>query len=566
MLRNIIAFMLISLAGLATTYASVTATLDRNTIAMGESVNLTIQTDSTPDAQPQLTGLQKNFQVIGNSNSSQISIINGKQTRNEKWTISLMPKKAGTFVIPAIQLGKQSTKPITIIVKPATKLPLHGKIFLEATVNPKQPYVGGQAEYIVKLFYAVDGLSGSLLNPDIPGARVLGNDVSYQIKRYGKIYNVLERHYVFFPQKAGQLTIPGIIFSGQVPESHANSRSMDQLFQMTGGKPMQLAARPIDVTVAARPANINETDWLPAQSVMLKQYWNGETKAIHVGDPITRTIEVRAVGLPGNRIYSLTLPTVDNANAYPSQAKVNTVTDGNNIIGSRTEKIAYIPTKPGKFILPAVSLHWFNTLTGKAETATLKAKSFTILPALPGSTVTPPPLKPGLTPKPMVTPLMPLQPAEEHDNHDDWLWGLIIAFAIAWLFTMFLWWQSRRRRQNKMTEEAEPASQVMTLKQARQAVRNACNCNDAKQLESALLTWAKRYWPRKKIRNIHDINSSAIHPDLHQAIETLMTALYKQGVNKCDGHHFWLAFIENEKHQIQQNVKVDDDLPPLHPK
>ena len=61
--------------------AGLHASVDRNTVRMGETVRLTIEAMQQIDGNKiNLSGLEKSFKVLGRSSSSSVSIVNGSQT------------------------------------------------------------------------------------------------------------------------------------------------------------------------------------------------------------------------------------------------------------------------------------------------------------------------------------------------------------------------------------------------------------------------------------------------------------------------------------------------------
>lgn len=69
---------------------------------------------------PDLTPLQKNFMILGTERRMNYSIINGQAQSSSEWTITLKPQKEGKVTIPAIKIGRDYTKPLTIEVTTGT--------------------------------------------------------------------------------------------------------------------------------------------------------------------------------------------------------------------------------------------------------------------------------------------------------------------------------------------------------------------------------------------------------------------------------------------------------------
>ncbi|HKJ53289.1 MAG TPA: BatD family protein, partial [Gammaproteobacteria bacterium] len=138
-------------------WADVDVSVDRNPVQLNETFQLVFELDESPDRDPDFSALQNDFQLLGNSRSSSISIINGDYRRSVKWTLQMMAKKAGEFEIPPIRFDDKFSKPLKITVKPAspTSLP-DDQLALEMRVDRAETYVQSQIILTLRLLSAVD--------------------------------------------------------------------------------------------------------------------------------------------------------------------------------------------------------------------------------------------------------------------------------------------------------------------------------------------------------------------------------------------------------------------------
>ena len=97
---NILVLLMIS----SLTQAAVTAQVDRTEVVIGETFNLVISTDENTNDQPDLSVLETNFRVLGNSQSSSTNIVNNSYSVEKKWQISLMSLGIGEATIPPLSL------------------------------------------------------------------------------------------------------------------------------------------------------------------------------------------------------------------------------------------------------------------------------------------------------------------------------------------------------------------------------------------------------------------------------------------------------------------------------
>jgi hypothetical protein len=84
-------------------------------------------------------------------------------------------------------------------------------------------------------------------------------------------------------------------------------------------------------------------------------------------------------------------------NSYPERPILKTETQGYDIVGKTTVKISYLFNQAGKVTLPAQTVAWFNTETGKTEHSTLPERILHITARAGSQTQAPPDIK---TPEP----------------------------------------------------------------------------------------------------------------------------------------------------------------------
>lgn len=165
-----------------------------------------------------------NFQVFsGPSQSSEISMINGKVSRSAKVSYGLSANKIGTFQIGAASVkvdGKTyKTKPFTIeVVKGNKKVnESANRQFARVEIEQTEAYKGQQVIIAIKVYSQDRILNAELLElPNIPNAYseplVSQNDIRNGVDVInGKQYNTyLIQKYAVFSQKSGTLTIDPI--------------------------------------------------------------------------------------------------------------------------------------------------------------------------------------------------------------------------------------------------------------------------------------------------------------------------------------------------------------------
>ena len=210
-------------------FSQVTASIDRDSMVIDETLALTIKKDGTSFfSSPDLESLKKDFTVLGQSQSSSTQIINGSSTSSAQWQIVLSPRRTGKLEIPPIAVGKEQSNPLSVLVHAAStqpktkadKMPL----FIETDIDADSVYVQEQVIFTLRLYWAVEARIADPADPDIKGAVIKRlEDTQFDKRVDGQAYKVFERKYAIFPQKSGVLEIPPIAVEVMVPSRQRSS-------------------------------------------------------------------------------------------------------------------------------------------------------------------------------------------------------------------------------------------------------------------------------------------------------------------------------------------------------
>ncbi|MGZ5011276.1 MAG: BatD family protein, partial [Methylobacter sp.] len=205
--------------------AQIGVSFDRNPVSLDESFQIIFTANDTPDNDPDFSPLEQDFEILGQSQSSNSSWINGRSSRTIQWTLNVMAKHPGNLVVPAVKFGDDESQPASILVTQATAsktVNTDDDLFLEVEANPQSPYVQSQVLYTVRLYRRVDIAQAALNEPELSDAVVekLGDDSNYNTQIDGVNYLVTERKYAIFPQKSGALTIKPLMLTAEVMASN----------------------------------------------------------------------------------------------------------------------------------------------------------------------------------------------------------------------------------------------------------------------------------------------------------------------------------------------------------
>ena len=454
--------------------APVTAKLDRSSAVVGETITLVLQTTDTDQSlDTDLEVLQKDFDVLNRRSETQMSFVNGRQTASVRLVITLEPRRAGNLVIPALKFPGTSSTPLTLKVSEAPALAPGDvePVFIEVTVQPDSGpyYVLSQVSLMVRIFYQAN-LTEAAINPPAPeqaSVRLL-DEVPYQSDRNGERYRVLERRYAIFPERSGTLTIPSMQLSGRLIE-----RPSDRLWQPTvRGRRVRVESEPLTLEISPRPAAYTGDFWLPARRITLSQQISDNEK-LRVGEPVTRTVILDAMGLEENMLEEPVWPEVPDTRIYPDQPQGISRDDGEWVLGHKEFRYAVVPEKAGDLVLPEIRLDWWDTVANKQRTALLPEHRVTVLPSelSPVATVVPPVA--------VQTPDMVMDGSGNQlvSTTSTILWKSTTGvFALLWLFTLVLYF---RRRSSSEPPAGKNGSISLAENDLLKQIKDACRIGDA---------------------------------------------------------------------------------------
>lgn len=622
---------LLALALLAITVsaraAGVRAYFDHNPVYVGETVTLTIEVSGRSSAaSPDLSVLDKDFHVLGTSQGSEVRIINGQRSDTVRWQITLEPKGAGSYPLPAITVGSQQTAALTLEVKPVPPEVAKRQaemLFVESELGEVAGgvHVQQQVPLTVRLYSSVAISDGALSDPAPADTVVerLGDDRRYSAERNGRRYQVIERRYALFPERSGELTIPPVSFRGSVPAPQQqrggqarrraagssafngfNDPFFDQVFRdsgfgrMFGSDPMGMFAprqpitsssQPITLQVKPRPAAAGTGNWLPAQKLELTDSWQQQVPEWQVGKPVERTITLRATGLAGSQIPQLSLKTPDGVRSYPAKPQNESRTDGEKVFGISRQTFTYIPTRAGSIEMPEVQVSWWDTGSQQQRVATLPRWQVQVAPGVMPAEPASGQSDAGNTASP-ASGGDSLKAALDHSGASikagakATASGVMSAFSqwqarypwgpwalAAALLTLLIVLRVRHRRRRPAAGATKAASTERPAKsvvaEAREAFNRACGSDDAVAVAQALMEWARAQWSDRPPAGL-----AALAARLQQGgdeVLALERALYAPEGGDWDAKGLQRALSRGLLEAVQKKSKHAPDLAPLYP-
>lgn len=525
-----------------TALAEVTARVDKTEIVPGETITLTITTDTNSES-PDIEPFKNLFDVVGMNSSTQTVNINGQISRSRSWIMALSPKTTtSSIVIPQLTVGNEQTKPITIkLIDTPQNLSVNGQDILkiETALEQKSVYIQQQQIFTLRVYIDAPKMYkvNQLIKPTIPDLNFqFLTEQNYEKQINGIQYEVIEQKYALSALKSGSVHIPSYALTATIRDQNSLQNKTVTSNELT----LEVKPRP-----ANYPANM---PFLPAQDVTLSEQWSNPSNNLLEGDSISRTITITANGLTSKQIGALSIPSITGIRSYPENPQLHDNWSQLLPIGTVIQQHVLIPTQAGKVTIPEVKIPWWNTQTNKLEYATLPAKTLDVAtnPALHNS---------NSNTASSNTNTLPTIPniIRKVESPYLWVWQSLSAFfAVTTFIFLGLWLYSRQ--QPAIIKQEQPIINPKTLLDD---IKRACQENDPQQARTALDNWAKQ-----QPENLTDIMIR--YTPLAEAIEELNKVLYSEASSTWKGDKLWQAIQTlPPKEQTQSSESI---IPPLYPK
>ncbi len=555
MVRQLI-WVLVLVSSLANA-AQIGVGVDRNPVNQDESFTLIFRATGSVDDDPGFLPLETDFEVLSQQKKQQMSWVNGESNHVTQWVLKMMAKRSGKLQIPSIAFGDDKTNPLEISVTAPASQPVNGNnaLFLQVEVKAGKAYVQSQILYTVRFYRRVQLAQAALSELNVKNAVVekLGEERRYNKQLNGVDYAVSELSYAVFPQKSGRLKIPPLALTAQILMGQNRSR-FNSYFNQPTTRTQRIYSNEIELDVFPVPEALKGRPWLPAEQIVLQQQWSNESLEVKVGEPITRTITLKAKGAMVSQLPELSL-NQDNGGLkiYPDKPLKHDEKTATGMVAIFQQKIAYIPSEAGGFELPAIELSWFNRETETMEKVGLPATTLIAVSgaAQPVIEVETPAI---LTPK---TAQVAADPSEitAKSASSGWIW-LSIALGSGWLLTLLFLFKSRTKQPKVISETKH---KPLPLNAAVKVVQQACLKNDPVASRKALLKWAEIKYGATRFEQL----KSFLNPSLQAELSLLNQSLYGAGCSGWNGESL-MQLVQEVSNQRESGKGEDDRLEPLY--
>ncbi len=565
------------------------ATLTPKELVRGETTTLTIrsfgqQSGVTIDLDP----LREQFDIISSRSSSHLRSVNGQI---ESWTdyiLILFPRELGELEVPSVSVGNQQTPSFAINVgeMPNNGLEPGQEVYLEAVVNKESVYVQEQVLFTIRLYYTIAGIRNphfTEIDPENAVIQQLGQPHQYERLIDGVRYGVYEKNYVIFPQRSGSLSIPDIVFRGELTDG-----SSSFVFRQRNVRPVTAFATGYNIDVKERPAAFPaDTTWLPASNLIVEETWDGDIDSLEPGDSIQREVTVTANGLDGPALPPFNIGEIDTVNVYPNPGDVDRRIQDGNVVGTRVESYEMVVTEAGQVTVPALEIPWWDTDTDSMQYATLPSTTFRVHATGSPEATDPEELLSQMGRQDNANAIDPLITPRQTEG-----WILYSLTAVIAAILLGMWWLWRRRLQQlaMLAANPEPPRQPAYQRQidieaeseAFNELLTALKQGDAQQIRIRLIAWGRQYYQDPGLYNLDALSQRLNSETLQREFRKLQASLYaspkatddlsaKGGEdNAASSANQWLALQEalialrDSQRSKQQQYNAKYSLPPLY--
>lgn len=541
-------------------HAQTRAWLDRDRIAANETTTLHIETDQ-PLAAPDYTPLDLTFGVSGHTSSRQVTVANGTLRVRSTFEVQLQPKHGGLQVVPALTVGNARTQPLQLQVDGAvqksastpsgvvTQADIGAPVFVETTVDDRQPYVQQAVAITVRLFFAVDVYSGELQQdpPDGASLQQVGDDERYTREIRGRQYTVLERHYQLIPDRSGRLVLPPAKFEGIGADVDFND-----LLGSFGRQSLSARSEASVLQVRPMPAQASQP-WLPLHGLQLR--WQNIPREARTGEAMQLQLEAVADGATAAQLPALELVAGADAQVFADPpVTMDRVVDGRPQ-ATVTRRYTIVPQQPGMLQPRLQPVQWWDIGADRARSSTADTPAIAVKGQAIGQRA-----QPQASGNMANTPTQPVQSPNALPALRRW-WPIIAGFGAGLLLLgVFV----RRQRSHADTQidavdvsPAAPPAQTADVSSSRAALKAALAAGDLHAIAEALRT----AWPNAS--TLDALRAALADPTQQSAIDALERARWGGGDAASALAALRTAFADGPR--LRDVASAKPLLPPLYP-
>lgn len=382
--------------------AAFTASLDRDTLTLGESATLSLTFEGGSPGHvpaPSVPGLQ----IAQAGTAQNRSWINGAMSATVTVSFSVTPQRAGEFTIPALTADvngqRLATAPLKLIVSraaaPSAAAVNSGSevAFLKLNFPKPKVYAGEAVVARLELYLRDDvqnfgnfQITGSPTDGFSAGKTVELQNQRRRVQVGNRVYTEIPLALPLTAVKTGALAL-GPFTAGAVvvlPAQNQGGDPFSRMFNQGEQRQVTLATETLNIKSLPLPEQNRPANFSGAVGQFDMAASAGPT-TVTVGDPITVRVQISGRGA----LDAVTLPEQgwQKFKTYPPTTKLET-TDQFGFQGTKTFEQIISPLNNDVHELPALTFSFFNPEDGQYHTLTHPAVPLNVKAA--GATPLPP--------------------------------------------------------------------------------------------------------------------------------------------------------------------------------
>jgi hypothetical protein len=531
-----------------------TAYLQSNRVFEGDIAELIIQHDSKIPSLYALdtSVLEADFEVLA-INSWLARVMESNEVFHRmQWKIEILPRHNGSLSVPALQVGAASTPVLTLEVTPQTPaLRSMQNVFLEIQAQPINPYVGQLTQVTIRLLHNIPLSDGNLLEAKTDDADVYrsGKESRYVTSRDGKEFDVLERKFALVVRAPGETRLSAASYRGLIKSAH-DASGMASTAQ---SRRIYRKSEALQLQVRKPPAEFSGGAWLPALQLEISQQWDEIADDLNVGDSLGLSLTIESRGLPAAALPAgLISIKSDKLKIYADQEVRSNRHHDDGLVGRLEQRFAVVITQPGKIVIPATTLKWWDIMRDVERVAKLDGKILIV--ADPADIRSSDDEFTALRSNRL--PAAGFEPATVRGH---WQWPLLISLGLLICGLSFYAKPAGARIISKL----EP---ILTTRRTRKALKQACMSNDAAGARRELLKWGRARWPDENINGLHQIEARTDSVALLREFSRLDAALYANHASAWQGRALWRLIAGGRSYHPAGSGSHPNSLQNLYPR
>jgi hypothetical protein len=393
--RGLVILLLLLACALPSRAVTFTASLERDTVYLGESVGLALVFEGAqPQDTPNVPNVA-NLQIHYTGPASEFSFVNGKTSSKVTHNFVVTPRQPGDYTIPSVTAEvsgqRLATQPLKLkVLKPNAPPPdaasaANQAAFMRLVLPKTNLYLGEVITGTFQLFLREGHNWGQFQFTATPTEGLtIGRVIEGQRQRTqigNAIYSVVPLNFALSPIKTGPLNIGPITASISATLPPRNSHEA-----FFGGQRTQisLATDVVEVRCLPVPTENAPASFTGAVGDFAMTVSVGPTN-VATGDPITVRVQINGRGA----LDAVTLPpqtTWADFKTYPPTANIET-SDQLGLQGTKTFEQIISPESADLKELPSFVFSFFDPETKTFRTLTHPATKLTVRPG--GAVVAP---------------------------------------------------------------------------------------------------------------------------------------------------------------------------------